>query len=75
MGKKMNKHYKDLESKYNIFKCNKYGIDLDIDTLVIKDNKPTKESSSELNDVHDRINSKNATANLRYLNLLVWLRI
>ena len=65
-AKKMNKHYKDLESKYNIFKCNKYGIDLDIDTLVIKDNKPTKEKfSSELNDVHDRINSKNATSKFK----------
>tara|TARA_B100000963_G_scaffold348040_1_gene355050 strand:- start:3383 stop:4405 length:1023 start_codon:yes stop_codon:yes gene_type:complete len=64
-AKKMNKEFKELEKLYNIFRCDKFGINTSL--CDVSDDEPKKDNkfTSELGDVHDRINSKNANSKFK----------
>ena len=64
-AKKMNKEFQEQERLYNIFQCDKYGVNLTEDAIVKNDTTNKPKVSSELNDVHDRINSKNAKSKFK----------
>ena len=61
-AKRMNKEYKELESKYSFFKTDKYGIDTE--NMPVENNKVSYNKGA-LDDVHDRIANKNAKSKFK----------